>query len=76
MNTKKRINFFASEELFQDIDALSKKIGVSRPMIVQLAVTAGLSAIKLSINPDWSDALEVIGEDMDKVGIKKFIPRK
>ena len=73
---KKRINFFCTQEVFEDIDALSKKLGINHPRVVQLAVTAGISALKVAINPDWADALEVIGEDLDKVGIKKFIPRK
>jgi len=73
---KKRLQVFLSYDVLDDLSMLGKKIGMSKNKVAQLAITAGMATIKLAMNPDWSNALEVIGKDLDEVGAKKFITGK
>jgi hypothetical protein len=73
---KKRLQVFLAFDVLDDISMLGKKIGMSKNKVAQLAITAGMASIKLAINPDWSNALEVLGKDLDEVGVKRFITGK
>lgn len=73
---KKRLQVFLSSDVLSDVSFLGEKIGMSRNKIAQLAITVGMATIKLAINPDWSNVLEVLERDVDEVGVKRFITGK
>ena len=76
MKDRYRLQVPLSLDVLTDVSVLAKKIDMSRTKVAQLAITLGMASLKLAINPEWSNVLEVVGKDLDEVGVKKFITGK
>lgn len=57
-STKTRVNTLLEPEVAAELLAIGKRLGMSKTGITSLAVTFGLQAIKMAMDPDLKDYFE------------------
>lgn len=55
---KKRLNVYLTDETIGELHAISDKTGLSMTAIGTLAISAGIKAIQLSLDPKWQARFE------------------
>lgn len=70
MSDRVRLNIYLKPEVAERIKVLSERLGMSQSGVASLAVTAGIDAISMAVNPEFQRLFEGMNNDLETNGRK------